>query len=163
MKRTLVNLAAAASAVLFVAVAVLGVRSAGLEVTDTLYRRGPDTLSYAESVDGKILLSHAAYPAKPGTRWYFQSEDGSGYTPSPPPWFDIGGLSLGRVAGSRTYLTLPAWLTLPATAALPGLWAARWRRRRRAARAGSCSRCGYDLRATPGRCPECGTEAPTGT
>ena len=56
------------------------------------------------------------------------------------------------------YLTVPMWavclvLALPPVIVFPR----RWRERRR--RGGNlCLTCGYDLRATTGRCPECGTE-----
>jgi hypothetical protein len=39
---------------------------------------------------------------------------------------------------------------------LAGLIAALRMAHRRVHRAGLCARCGYDLRATPERCPECG-------
>jgi hypothetical protein len=54
------------------------------------------------------------------------------------------------------------WLVAGATALLPaGRFVRRavtLRRDRR--RLGLCPRCGYDLRATPSRCPECGTIQP---
>jgi hypothetical protein len=55
---------------------------------------------------------------------------------------------------------LPMWLPFLLLFAGPGASAFRsWRRRRRgeARRAAArCTACGYDLRATPERCPECG-------
>jgi hypothetical protein len=53
-------------------------------------------------------------------------------------------------------VALPMWPLLPLSLALPAarLWLARRDQRRGAMKC--CLRCGYDLRATPGRCPECG-------
>jgi len=61
---------------------------------------------------------------------------------------------------ARTWvLIFPYWLVaiifgVPVALSLLGQY--RQRRRRRWARLGCCSACGYDLRATPDRCPECG-------
>jgi hypothetical protein len=56
------------------------------------------------------------------------------------------------------WFILPCWMAAIVFGALPLRWALGLRRRRaaRRAKAGLCTACGYDLRATPGRCPECG-------
>ena len=62
-----------------------------------------------------------------------------------------------------TGVLAPLWSWALVTGVLPALWVARRRRASIAARrrcAGQCEGCGYDLRASPDRCPECGTEPP---
>ena len=57
-------------------------------------------------------------------------------------------------------ISVPYWSIVLVTGAGPALWFAsyvRHRRRRLRALAHLCPSCGYDLRATPGRCPECGS------
>ncbi len=53
------------------------------------------------------------------------------------------------------YVILPYWFVIAITFGLPVY--AVVRRRRSFNSIGMCKVCGYDLRATPERCPECGT------
>lgn len=52
---------------------------------------------------------------------------------------------------------LPHWSVLVVFLFLPICWLGRRIRKYRRAAANLCRNCGYDLRATPERCPECGT------
>ena len=71
---------------------------------------------------------------------------------------------LQKFDASAQRLAIPYWLVAVATIALPaGRLAPRlWRRLRPKHAPGHCRRCGYDLRATLGRCPECGSIASRG-
>ena len=57
---------------------------------------------------------------------------------------------------SERGVAVPAWIPVVVLAVMPALWLRSIVRRRRILAAGRCVRCGYDLRATPERCPECG-------
>jgi hypothetical protein len=57
--------------------------------------------------------------------------------------------------------TVPFWFVMLVIGLVPMCWGLRaWRNAHRR-RPGMCAKCGYDLRASPERCPECGTVAAT--
>ena len=72
----------------------------------------------------------------------------------------FGGFAVARATRGTLpplyILMLPLWSLALLFAVAPGVRIYRARSRRRRLRAGLCLTCGYDLRATPGRCPECG-------
>jgi hypothetical protein len=73
---------------------------------------------------------------------------------------------LGFLWARGTYASLlvtPLWFLALLFAILPALHLRAAMRSRILRRAGHCPRCGYDLRATPDRCPECGTEGALAT
>ena len=92
----------------------------------------------------------------------------AGVGPSPDPQLFFRTWSRGRFGflayhslgiGSETKgIAVPDWALLLLAAALPVSWLLGLRRRRRRWRItrNLCARCGYDLRASRGRCPECG-------
>ena len=96
-----------------------------------------------------VLVEWDDDPGKPWDDWDGYARDG----------LDPRQDTEARGAWQRRLMIPCSYLTV-LLALAPAAWLASWRKRRRTRRrlqAGSCVRCGYDLRATPGRCPECGT------
>ena len=175
MTKRLLNLVTALSLLLCVAVCVLWVRS---------YVRG-DVVSFAGGPPLPAVSSEWFVRSNYGVLYFARNDsfgDGRGFEPRPMRWnshpadrgfcgpvvqrrrpcfvagpFSVGGMTWAT--GNHVGLTVPHGSVAAGALILPGVrLAARARRRRRGRRtaAGLCPRCGYDLRATPGRCPECG-------
>jgi hypothetical protein len=59
-------------------------------------------------------------------------------------------------------ITFPHWFAFFLTSIAPAAWIARRSAIALNRGAGKCTHCGYDLRATPHRCPECGAPVTNG-
>jgi hypothetical protein len=82
-------------------------------------------------------------------------------------WYqDLGGFGFGGIGvlpgvarpdgcGWIYEASFPHWMLIPVSALVPALLVRRLHSAKRHA-LGACPACGYDLRATPDRCPECG-------
>jgi hypothetical protein len=79
-------------------------------------------------------------------------------------WYPPANASFGfgweRRRGGLWTVVVPLWIIVILFSVLPVVWIRRERRDRMRRAQGLCAHCGYDLRATPGRCPECGRDAP---
>ena len=126
----------------------------GYAVDSTEFRaftvRGPD---FSGGVGVTMAPDYFALQPPPG--WFRKVDvQGSGVVVR-----DKSGAVAWRAVGGYRAVEVPWWSLLLLFSILPaGRWAAR-RRRRAKSRRGLCPECGYDLRATPQRCPECGAAA----
>ena len=167
MKRRLLNLLTALSLLLCVAAAALWVWS--YWAADMVYRGDPfpgreqETdlvrLSYVYSGRGGLVFSRGGGgPADTfgglGHRQY--RADATAYAQGRNHRL---GFAFRSGTGFIDVVVPHACVALPA-AVLPLARLVRRKRRLDGERRGLCPSCGYDLRATPGRCPECGAGAP---
>lgn len=74
-------------------------------------------------------------------------------TPSATLWNDYDSQFIPT---KELSLCVPHWAMAIVAGIGPTLTFRKWRKRRASFTSNHCTRCGYDLRATPERCPECG-------
>jgi len=126
------------------------------------------------SVDATLLNPQAyeIYVGKEGRGWCADFSSGPRDDPDTEAYFAGFGPSIlgGQfyrtfrnhpdMTGPQVIVWIPCWWILLVTLPLPGLLLFRRIRACRRLRGGLCPACGYDLQATPERCPECGAMPP---
>jgi hypothetical protein len=167
MTRCVFALLAALSLLLCVATAVLWVRSYWVR-DQWRHGNGYRTRSLT-SQRGQLCISGYRFTSDMGReRFTWQAEPG-GVFRGERSWSGFGHsthvdrqMSNGAVEVYMFYSAfwVPHWAAVLLSALAPAGQVRTYLRRRhldRRRQRGQCASCGYDLRSTPGRCPECGT------
>ena len=161
MKRHLLNILTALSLLLCVVVVAIWVRSYWF--ADTLRWSGGRVCSISSHNGLLVWNDFRPDPGSPALPWWhsYRGRDG-GYawnTLGGSLWNHVGfGFAVGFTAGNNRIrqVTVPHWFLTLTTSLLSAVAAYSVVRSRQRSRIGLCPRCGYDLRATPDKCPECG-------
>jgi hypothetical protein len=122
-------------------------------VTTEWFVMGDGSVAYSRSVFDPFELS---YPGGSFTRYDKHEEVASALRRAQP---GVLGFQFRRndTPPNRTLMiAVPFWFLAAITGVLPAAWGVRLVRASHRQRASLCASCGYDLRATPDRCPECG-------
>jgi hypothetical protein len=105
---------------------------------------------------------HLLFWTSGGFHWQTRGADDLPAMPDPPVW-NFGPARYAREfqgGGISRQFSMSMWVVLPSLAFAPVVMGIGLVRRTKRLRAGRCPSCGYDLRATPDRCPECGAVPP---
>ena len=169
MTRRLINLLTALSLLLLVAVGALWVRSRWwydvviVSSGSRIYHVAPVSRGfYVGEFRGVTEEYRRDHPVR--SRWNRTPAGTSSLADDPSARIGLGfaayrnAFSPPHPYASYGALLVPYWAPVCLFALLP---AAAWVRRARRFPSGSCPDCGYDLRASPERCPECGHAVPT--
>jgi hypothetical protein len=159
VKRRLFNVLAVVSLMLCVAMAALWARSCF--AADEIWYGAADSYIAILSVRGRILLgwTSEATGKRQANRWKFATDRVENFPPVPNGVFGFDYQwrvpTINGVTFVERQATMPYWFPALVAAAPPAWWLL-WKRPRPKSTSLSCPICGYDLRATPDRCPECG-------
>jgi hypothetical protein len=149
----------ALSLFLFVVTAVLWARSHYDH--DFFYCRSvnnhPSLIAIASDASGRLGLtvSHGVTPFQERFRWISYKNYANDLDP-PDSWLGLSFTHLAAGGIDERSIRFPNWILALLFAVFPITWLFN-RTLGRTILGGHCIHCGYDLRATPDRCPECGT------
>ena len=153
IRRRLLNIASAGSLLILTVICVFWSRQ---ERSDSLSVRFGAGVVRVDSMGGLIYVaSFGQEKQTPRFKWHTGIVD-PGRDGISNPLFRVMREPKVKAYGVAFPHGLAAFLALILPATTSALFLKRQRRRQK----GQCSACGYDLRATGDRCPECGTPAP---